>query len=113
MRPLVNITILRLTVVRRESLARVHGNNNAMEAATPPSSTFSLHSYDRTVDVDERDLSAAAGGAAMRCRGRLAALVSEVAVFGAARMVLQGFSAPDGQEWAHRCGRVAAVRAAP
>ena len=61
----------------------------------------------------ERDLSAAAGGAAMRCRGRLAALVSEVAVFGAARMVLQGFSAPDGQEWAHRCGRVAAVRAAP
>ena len=31
-----------------------------MEAATPPSSTFSLHSYDHTVDVDGRDLSAAA-----------------------------------------------------
>ena len=54
-----------------------------------------------------------AGGVAGRNGGRLAALVSEVAVFGAARMILQGFSAPDGQEWAHRCGRVAFVPAAP
>ena len=38
--------------------------------------------------------------------GRLAGLVSEVAVFGAARMALDAFSAPDGQEWAHRAGRI-------
>ena len=50
------------------------------------------------------------GGGARDCRGgHLAALVAETAVFGAARMALQGFSAPDGQEWAHRCGRVATV----
>ena len=43
--------------------------------------------------------------------GRLAGLVSEVAVFGAARMALDAFSAPDGQEWAHRAGRIPATSA--
>ena len=52
-----------------------------------------------------------AGGAGGCGGGRVAALVSEAAVFGAARMVLDGFSAPDGQEWAHRSGRVATVKA--
>jgi len=61
----------------------------------------------------ERDERERRGAAARRNGGRLAALVSEVAVYGAAHMVLRAFSAPDGQEWAHRCGRVAAVVAAP
>ena len=45
--------------------------------------------------------------------GRLAALASEVAVFGAARMALDAFSAPDGQEWAHRAGKIPAASAPP
>ena len=61
----------------------------------------------------ERAASKRMGATSAQIGGRLAALVSEVAVFGAARMALDAFSAPDGQEWAHRAGRIPATSAPP
>ncbi len=59
----------------------------------------------------ERAAHLRAGTSSTSRGGRLAALVSEVAVFGAARMALDGFSPPDGQEWAHRGGLIPAASA--
>ena len=61
----------------------------------------------------EGELRERKGDAGLRNGGYLAALVSEAAVFGAARMVNRGFSTPDGQEWLQRNREVAVETANP